>query len=101
VAQTPFFDSQTSTDRIFTSWIPAAVIASMCSSSIIVPCGTISSRRGDQRSSAVERPRCGRRASATTWPASTMAAHADAALGAAIGLADDRVLRHVDETAVR
>ena len=73
MAQTPFFDSQTSTERIFTSWMPAAVIASMCVSSIIVPRGTMTEPSMAIRSSAVERPRMREASEATTWPASTMA----------------------------
>ena len=39
-AQTPFLVAQVSTERIFTSWTPAALIFSIWLSSIIVPFGT-------------------------------------------------------------
>jgi hypothetical protein len=100
VAQTPFLDAQTSTERIFTSWIPAAVIGLDVLSSIIVPgadddlpsTSTRSSGRGAG-------PRMRERQRRDDLAGIHDRPHADALLGAAIGLADDRVLRHVDETA--
>ena len=95
--QTPLAVSQVRTERIFTSWMPAAVIGSMCHSSIIVPFGTMTpaglvdqvlgrgaaqdagGQRGDDLAGIDDR------------------AHADAVVGAAIALVDDEVLRHVDE----
>src|SRR3712207_8261963 len=62
--------SQTSTERILTSWMPAAVMASMWLSSIMVPWGTMIEPSAATRSSAVERPRMRVASDATTWPAS-------------------------------
>ncbi len=79
--------------------MPAAVIASICCSSIIVPAGTITVPLASTRSSAVERPRMREASEATTWPASMMARILMPRSVPQSRLADDGVLRDVDEAA--
>ena len=95
-------DSQVSTERTLTSSTPAATSASMAgSTSRSVPRATIELPLASTTSSA----RCGRRRRsrrARARPAHRRArsatVHRDAALGAAVLLADDDVLRHVHQT---
>ena len=78
--------------------MPAAVIPSICCSSIIVPFGTIDLAVDVERSSAVERPRMREASEATTWPASMMARMRMPRSVPQSSSRDDGVLRHVDET---
>jgi len=62
-----------STERIFTSWMPAALIAGMFSSTIICPASTMTFPSRSRSVSAEVRPRIRVPSDATTVPASRIA----------------------------